>query len=255
MLAGPGTAEISQVPQLVAHRGDPTRFPENTLIGLEGAAQAGARFVEVDIQLTSDQVPVLYHDRDLWRVSQCRGSILDTSFDALQSLDAAFSDRFGEKFRGEPIPTLEQFCEYLTRWPDLQAFVEIKSESLQQWGIATVMNRVDAIARPRQPQITLIAFDYECLVWIRQHLPYRIGWILSQYGEEPLVAARALAPDYLFCSHRLLPTAPAMLRQDGWKWAIYTLDTPKEARSMGTRGVALVETDRIGWMLQSLNRE
>ena len=57
------------VPEIVAHRGDAEHFPENTLPALESAVQLGSRYGEVDVQLTSDRVPVVFHDADLARVA------------------------------------------------------------------------------------------------------------------------------------------------------------------------------------------
>ncbi|HBH35210.1 MAG TPA: glycerophosphodiester phosphodiesterase, partial [Gammaproteobacteria bacterium] len=39
----------------VAHRGDPFRFPENSLAGYHSAIAAGANYIETDIQLTADE--------------------------------------------------------------------------------------------------------------------------------------------------------------------------------------------------------
>jgi len=62
-------------PKLVAHRGYARRFPENTLAAVEGAIHAGAHFVEIDVQLTSDGYPVLFHDRTTERMCGEPGSI------------------------------------------------------------------------------------------------------------------------------------------------------------------------------------
>jgi len=53
---------------LVAHRGYPARLPENTLPSIEAAVQAGARYIEVDVQLSRDGEVILFHDRDLHRL-------------------------------------------------------------------------------------------------------------------------------------------------------------------------------------------
>ena len=48
--------------ELVAHRGYAARYPENTRESLAAAVRAGARFLEFDVQLSADGVPVLLHD-------------------------------------------------------------------------------------------------------------------------------------------------------------------------------------------------
>ena len=57
------------IPQLVAHRGYSLRYPENTLLAIEQAFIAGACYVECDVQLTQDGVPVLLHDNNLQRTT------------------------------------------------------------------------------------------------------------------------------------------------------------------------------------------
>ncbi|MEU0598789.1 glycerophosphodiester phosphodiesterase [Streptomyces sp. NPDC006393] len=52
----------------VAHRGDPYRFPENTIDSLRSALGRGADAVEIDVRLTRDGVPVLLHDASLKRL-------------------------------------------------------------------------------------------------------------------------------------------------------------------------------------------
>ncbi|MEU0369472.1 glycerophosphodiester phosphodiesterase [Streptomyces sp. NPDC006283] len=53
---------------VVAHRGDPYRFRENTLPSLRSAFERGAEAVEIDVRLTHDGVPVLLHDATLKRL-------------------------------------------------------------------------------------------------------------------------------------------------------------------------------------------
>ncbi|ATW50867.1 glycerophosphodiester phosphodiesterase [Streptomyces xantholiticus] len=53
---------------VVAHRGDPYRFRENTLPSLRSALERGADAVEIDVRVTRDGVPVLLHDATLKRL-------------------------------------------------------------------------------------------------------------------------------------------------------------------------------------------
>jgi glycerophosphoryl diester phosphodiesterase len=62
----------------VAHRGDPAKCRENTLAGLDSAADCGADWVEVDVKLTADGEPVLLHDftlKRLWGLDRHVGSV------------------------------------------------------------------------------------------------------------------------------------------------------------------------------------
>ncbi|MEO8085542.1 MAG: glycerophosphodiester phosphodiesterase family protein [Bacteroidota bacterium] len=53
---------------LFAHRGIGNYFPENSEAGFEAAAEAGFKAIETDIHLTSDDVPVIFHDDNCQRL-------------------------------------------------------------------------------------------------------------------------------------------------------------------------------------------
>ena len=61
--------------QVIGHRGAAARAPENTLAGLRRAHALGARWVEFDVMLTRDRVPVLIHDETLDRTTSGRGEV------------------------------------------------------------------------------------------------------------------------------------------------------------------------------------
>ncbi len=75
-----------EIPQLVAHRGYPRRYPENTLQGIQAAIDAGARYVEFDVQITADGVPILMHDVSLMRTAGKRGRVVNMDFEKLSGL-------------------------------------------------------------------------------------------------------------------------------------------------------------------------
>ncbi|WP_414172314.1 glycerophosphodiester phosphodiesterase [Clavibacter tessellarius] len=51
-----------------AHRGDSSRYRENSLAAIRSAAESGATTVEVDVQVTRDGEVVLVHDDTLERL-------------------------------------------------------------------------------------------------------------------------------------------------------------------------------------------
>ena len=101
----------------------------------EKALEAGAGFIELDVQLSKERVPVLYHDSDTERISGVGGSLFDLTLSELMELDAYFPERFGETYRGNPIMTLSDFCDLMKRWPGTRFFVEIKRESIDHFGL------------------------------------------------------------------------------------------------------------------------
>jgi len=68
---------MSQIPRVIGHRGACGYAPENTLVSLREAARRGVQWVEFDVMLSRDQVPILFHDEDLARTTNGHGRVAD----------------------------------------------------------------------------------------------------------------------------------------------------------------------------------
>lgn len=178
---------------LIAHRGYPHAFPENTLLGYQQAVMHGARYVELDVQCTHDLVPVLYHDMNTKRLSGIKGSILQRTFDEVEKLDAYYPRRFKDRFLGTPISTLRGFANWLVSHPEVTAFVEIKNDSLAKFGIEAVMTQVMQALKIVKQQCVIISFNDQCLEYVKQEYSQPIGWVLKQWDHDHEVRARSLS--------------------------------------------------------------
>lgn len=107
-------------PVLIAHRGDKTRCPENTMASFEAAIRAGAWMIELDIALSRDRQLVVIHDDTVDRTTNGTGTVCDLTLADLKSLDAG--SWFDSRFNRERIPTLEEVLKMVDR----QALVNIE---------------------------------------------------------------------------------------------------------------------------------
>ena len=90
-----------------AHRGyhdGNVAVPENSLASFQAAIDAGYG-IELDVQLSSDKIPMVFHDADLLRVCGVEGKIWDYTCQELQAMQL-----FGTE---ETIPTLAQALELI----------------------------------------------------------------------------------------------------------------------------------------------
>ena len=71
---------------VTAHRGDSSRYRENTLPAIRSAIEAGADFVEVDVRRTRDGEVVLLHDRTLERLWDLRRDISELDYASVARL-------------------------------------------------------------------------------------------------------------------------------------------------------------------------
>lgn len=103
-------SRINGRPLLVGHRGAMAVAPENTMSSFEAGLTAGADILELDVQLTADGKVVIFHDTDLFYKTGYPGRVQEHEADFLRSLDVG--SHFGEAFRGEKMPFLEEVLEW-----------------------------------------------------------------------------------------------------------------------------------------------
>ena len=235
-------------PILVAHRGYPARFPENTLEGLAAALETGVRFLEFDVQLSGDGIPVLLHDPDLLRTAGVEVRVFDQPLKHLRRYPVGEPARFGDRYRDERLPTLAEALLLLSAVPGVQAFVEVKRHSLRHFGRGFVLDRVLEALAPFRDRCILISFDRRLVAEARERANCRIGWAVRSMSGRYRALAGRLAPEFLFFDARLLPRPPEALWAGPWEWVAYTVNDPGRLDELAARGVRYVETDAIGEM-------
>lgn len=241
------------IPQLVGHRGYPRHYPENTLVGIEAAVTAGARFVEVDVQISRDQVPVLFHDRGLKRICGVDGRILDYRYDELWAFRASEPGKFGDRFNDVHITRLAELGHFLQRHRDVTAFIELKRSSLEHFGVETMLNLVRRALKPALKQCVLISYALEALLTARRNGWRRIGVVIDHWKDRQQELVAAIQPQFLFCDVDDLPRN-GDLRIQGMKLVIFEVAEPRVALDLAERGIDFIETFAVGEMLQELAR-
>lgn len=242
---------MAEIPVLVAHRGYAAHWPENTLPGLDAAVAAGARWVEVDMQLTADGVPVLLHDANLERVAGRDASLFDLTAAALADLPVGEPARFGARFAQLRAPTLEAFATWLAGQPGVTAFVELKQESITQYGPLAVVDACMHAMVAARGRWAPISFDYEALALAGDAGAGPLGWVVRGFDEEIAARARALPARWLFCNHERLPAGP--LPRGPWEWVIYEVADAALAHSLLGRGARWLETQAVGELRRALD--
>ena len=91
-------------PIIISHRGNGSRYPENTIEACEQAIKNGADAIEVDVQQTLKGDLVVFHDFSLKRMTNSRRALLWTPYEKLQAYPLSND--------GYRIPTLKDFIEH-----------------------------------------------------------------------------------------------------------------------------------------------
>lgn len=180
MDAGAADTARFPLPRVMGHRGVAALAPENTLAGLRAAARLGLRWVEFDVMLTRDGVPVLFHDDSLKRITGRPGEMAALDYAEIRLLDAG--QRFHPEFSGETIPSLDQAVAVLLE-QNLRPNVEIKPTPGRD--VETVQRAIAVLEA----------------AWPSDRPPPMI----SSFSTMSLAAARVLAPDWprALVTHRI----------------------------------------------------
>lgn len=237
------------IPNLVAHRGFMDQYPENTLVGLEAALQCGACYIEFDVQCTADGQFVIIHDTELERTTGVSGNIFEMTCQELENIRAHEPDRFSLAFFSQRIPLLDDAIRLLQHYPKAMAFIEIKEESLAQFGIENIMPRLLKKLEIIHQQCVIISFEHDAVEYVKNNSDFQTGWVIHNYNEENFETAKKLAPDYLIVNHRKIP-ANELPWQGDWHWMVYDVTDPELAIHYASLDIPLIETRDICRMLE-----
>lgn len=238
------------IPKLVAHRGFMHRYPENSRRGLHAALEAGACFIEFDVQMNADEEFIVIHDDNFERTAGLQQSVFSTTSKDCLAISVHEQSRFGLQFYPEPVASLTDILELISNHPEATALVEIKEESLQYWGLVTVMDKLLTVLNTYARQCTLISFDDAAIEYTRQHSKLATGWVLHQYDQTHYHRALQLQADILMCNYKKIPPDESPWREFR-RWMLYDITSPELAIRYGKQGIELIETADIGGMLQN----
>ena len=177
------------IPLIIAHRGDLTNAPENTLPAFRKALDLGADGIELDVRLTKDEMLVVFHDRCLDRTSNGSGPVNHYNLDEVRCLDAG--TWFGPGFKGEQAPTLDEVFESLPA--DFLINVEMK---VIMKGMRLIAHKVaEVVRRHARWDSTLVAsFNPIALYELRKIDPkISRGYIWSRNHPFP-IRSRCFSP-------------------------------------------------------------
>lgn len=212
--------------QLVAHRGFAGEYPENTIEALERAIELGLDKVEIDVQLTSDGVPVMLHDDDLKRTKGVDRSIFDIHSSELSNYN---------------LESLRQVVEWGQSNPIVKIFVELKGESIRHHGVEASVKAIAETCKPIIDRCVFISFDAPACGLALPSGFKKMGWVMPSHDDITKKVCMGLNPDYIFCD---VACNAGDYWNGGWKWVVYEVVDRNVAQELIDRGVDLIESKR-----------
>ncbi|MGM0767264.1 MAG: glycerophosphodiester phosphodiesterase family protein [Pseudomonadota bacterium] len=221
---------------ITAHRGSAFKAPENTLSAIKQAIDDGADYVEIDVQLTADGVPVLWHDSDMKRIFGLGERISETEFADIRDRDAG--TWFDQKFGNERIATLADAIETVRGRAGL--FVDLKPDRNTPHLARAV---VDLLKEKNFVKGTIVAAaDWTTLQEVKRLEPELKTTLLAQFVMGPLWDDNY---DVLgLRMNRATPAAVARAHRAGNELHVWTVNQPAAMSRFIDMGVDNIITDR-----------
>jgi len=222
-------------PDVMAHRGASAHYPENTLAAIQGAIDAGAQYVEIDVQETADGEIVVIHDSDLKKVG---GVPLVVGESMLQQLGYTdIGSWFDLSFSDQRIPTLR---EVLALCKDrIRVNIELKYYGHEQRLEQSVAELVDEAGMADQ----VIAMSLS-LEGAREMKRIRPGWKVGLLSSVSLGDLSQLDVDFLALNARAASRALVRRAHErGKEIMVWTVNDALGIATMAGRGVDAIITD------------
>lgn len=238
------------IPWVIAHRGASREFPENTAAAFDAALGFPIDGIELDLQLSRDDVPVVWHDRTLTRAGASRRRVGELRLKDLRALD--LGSRFHRRFRGERILTLDEVLDRYGGRSRLLLEIKAREEPrAAERHARLVESTLAAVARRAlEPSVLLLCFDPKALDLARGIAP-RIPTVLNLRSLPAGAAWRRLDPLFaLSVDARVLTGRFVREAHDRGKPVLtFTCNSPRSVALALRAGVDAIMSDRPGWLL------
>lgn len=239
----------------VAHRGWSSRAPENTLAAFRLAmSEPAVQWIELDVQLSKDEVPMVIHDPTLKRTTGVPGRVSAFTAAELGRLDAG--SWFSPKFAGERIPTLDEAVALAAGRCRLN--VELKGDDAPPELIARKALEV-IIARKMEFDVVITSFRPDILKAVKQISSIvTIGLIIDDQPPGLIRSLEALGASFLSIGYRHL--TKALLEEAeraGVAVMAWTVNQPGDLKRLAHRHepIMLCTNYPDRWLTAVMNRE
>lgn len=253
----------------IAHRGARSLAPENTLAAARKGLEIGADLWELDVAMTVDGVLVVLHDDTLERTSNVgqvfpnrqKTPVYEFTLAELRQLDfgswyvetdpfkqiaaGAVSQAELEKFKGEPIPTLEEALKF-TRDAHWKVNVEIKDASRSTADATIVQKTVTLIEELGMVnQVLISSFNHTYIQRVKSINPNIVTAALVEKADsDPAGLLKRLgAQAYNPSAKAISASAIKPLRDQGFDVYIYTVNDEAAMKTLVAAGASGIFTD------------
>lgn len=235
---------VSADPMVIAHRGFSSVAPENTMAAVHKALELSPQpqYIEIDLYRSQDGVLVISHDENTLRTTGVAGILRETPFETLRQLDAGYATNFGEQFKGEKIPTLEEILDAVKDTP-VGIMIECKQLLLED-EVITLLRKRNEVGKH-----VIASFD-ELTIFRAKKIEPKVKTLYLTGTLSPEIYWRAhdLKADIIGTNMGAKPADVKTAQEKGytvWVWTVDEADKMKEWAAAGVDGIISNKPDLV----------
>ena len=232
---------------IIAHRGASAYYPENTMVAFEKAVEMGSEMIELDIMMSKDGVPIVFHDAKLNQHTNGNSYVRNYTLKELKKLDAG--SWFDSKFSDQKIPTLDEVLEFASGKIALN--IEIKTEAVSD----NIENGIEQKAlqlvkkHGMENHVLFSSFDYRAVRRIKKfdtNMPVALLYDRSQSNRLlPHQLVEKYNVDAFNCSYRQLKRKwMTDLNEHDIPTFIYTVNSKRKMQKLIAGSVTGIFTNK-----------
>lgn len=249
-------------PAVCGHRGASGYAPENTPVAFRKARELGATWIEFDVQLSADGVPIILHDDTLARTTNLGQELRPTELTLAQLKDLDAGSWFSPEFAGEKIPTLEEVLDEFGG--NLGLNIEIKSRPGFEADNGIEQKIAGLVRQYKLEDSALISsFDYTRLASLSRHDPgLRLAFLFEARPDlyppdfDPVETAKSFNAVALHPPFRIIDrTLVERTRANGLDINTWTVNEISDMERMVALGLNIIITNYPDRLVKVLGQE
>ena len=216
---------------IFAHRGANQEAAENTRSAFERALSYAIDGMETDVQLSRDEVAVLWHDRFLGKLGHPTKHIDDFDYNQLQAMN--FAAHFSPDSKAEGVMNLQDYLAAYRHRTRLLLEIKNRDWEMHDRHENKVRQTLAMVGPVKDDHIILSSFNLHSLIYAEQCSP-GFPLVYNFEEEQTLEDAKVAISKYPFLHGLCLPIASLdkamveLLRGQGKSITVYTCNTDEE---------------------------
>ncbi|MBT1035436.1 hypothetical protein KJY78_03605 [Canibacter sp. lx-45] len=232
-----------------AHRGLSSQAPENTRAAFKLAHSIpGVRWIEFDLAITADEVPVIIHDDEMDRTSDMCGEVSQLAYSDIKN--ASVGAWYDVKFAAERIMTLAEMVDF-SNSTGMNLNIELKGVTGKN-GYALTQAMIRELKKElarlnREIQTLISSFNFTQLKLAQQHLPEISRAVLFEahtfYNDWRTIAEYCGAQAINLEDKKVTRALVAEIKNAGYQLNVWTVNNRVRANELKNWGVDGIFTD------------